>query len=101
PLVNAHLDGNVTTATNLTVETDTTDRSSATSKAVSGGLFSGQNNDASASTQPHTTAGVNGSSINVTSNLKVHADARPEGDAQSTGGSYGGVAIGASKSTVT
>ena len=84
----------------------TSDKATATSQAVSGGLYAQTKNTATATSSGNVDAHVGADSsahsiFNVTGNIEIAAEANPEADADTRGVSVGGIAVGGSESTLT
>ena len=104
--VTTRFDGSITGGTNVDVKATHGDKATATSQAVSGGLYAQTKNTATATSSgnvdAHVGADSNAHSIfNVTGNIEISAEANPEADADTRGVSVGGIAVGGSESTLT
>src|SRR5262249_44697058 len=87
-------------AANLTVTAYSGDDARATSQAVSGGLVALSENSSTANVSPTVNATIDSGAVaNVTGTVNVTATEDPEGDAKTSGGSKGFVAVGGSVST--
>ncbi|MHB1242915.1 MAG: beta strand repeat-containing protein, partial [Gaiellaceae bacterium] len=97
--VTAYIAGGVPAANSVSVRASSTDTANARAQAVSGGLYSGTQNDTQATTQPVVTAYIgNGVVVVADGNVTVEAESYPEADAQTKGSSTGAVGVSASTS---
>ncbi len=96
------MDGNVTGGTDLDVKATTSgDKATATSKAVSGGLFTAQENNSNATSSPTLEAHIGaGAIVSVTGNIDIEATGHPEADASTKGVAIGGITVSGSESNV-
>ncbi len=104
--VTTRMDGSITSGTNVDVKAISADKATATSQAVSGGLFASTKNTATAVTQGNVEAHIGGVStdpsiITVTGTIELEAKANPEADSDTRGVSVGGITVGGSESNLT
>jgi len=98
----AHVDGNITDANNLFVQTTTTQRAEADGQAVSGGLAAGAGADIDANVNPTVQAFLgNGANITVDTDVTVSSQTTADANASALGVSIGAVAIAVSLADAT